>query len=203
MNYEIFQWINGWSGHFSYLDRGMIFITNSVPYAAIVIMLFLWFVGNRDKRAEKQYIAIYAVFSCLLGLSVNAILHLVYYHPRPFVVHHVHQLIPHSADSSFVSDHAVLVFSMAWTMLLRNDSWKYPVLIWAVIVGISRVFVGVHYPVDVIGGALISYGGSIVIIQSSKKLEPVVQVVFIVYHGLTKHIPFLDKYSHKDLSQER
>ncbi|SNS91343.1 Undecaprenyl-diphosphatase [Bacillus sp. OK838] len=203
MNYEIFQWFNGWSGHFSYLDRGMIFITNSVPYVVIALMLFLWFIANKEKRAEKQYTAIYAVLSCLLGLLINAILHLVYYHPRPFVAHHVHQLIPHPADSSFVSDHSVLVFSIACTMVLRNDSWKYPTLVWAIIVGISRIFVGVHYPADVIGGALISYGVSIFVIQSSKKLEPLVQVVFYMYDRLTKHIPFLAKYNHKDLSQDR
>ncbi|WP_129730458.1 undecaprenyl-diphosphatase [Ectobacillus funiculus] len=202
MNYEIFQWINGWSSYSPYLDKGMIFITNSVPYVAIALMLFLWFIGNQEKRVEKQYTAVYTVFSCLLGLSINAVLHLFYYHPRPFVAHHVHQLVPHPADSSFVSDHAVLVFSIAWIMLLRNDSWKYPGFIWAIIVGISRVFVGVHYPADVIGGALISYGVSLLVIQSSKKLEPLVQVIFNVYSGLTKHIPLLAKYSYKDPSQE-
>ncbi|WP_242220897.1 undecaprenyl-diphosphatase [Bacillus cereus group sp. BfR-BA-01380] len=203
MNYEIFQWINDLAGRSSFLDRGMIFITNSVPYVVIAFMLFLWFTANKEKRAEKQYTAMYIVFSCLLGLSINAILHLVYYHPRPFVAHHVHQLIPHPADSSFVSDHSVLVFSITCTLLLRNDSWKYPVLVWAIIVGISRVFVGVHYPADVIGGALISYGASLLVMKFSKKLEPLVQVVFYMYKKLTKHIPFLAKYSYKDLSLER
>ncbi|MGG0277669.1 undecaprenyl-diphosphatase [Bacillus rhizoplanae] len=200
MNYEIFQWINDLAGRSSFLDRGMIFITNSVPYVVIAFMLFLWFTANKEKRAEKQYTAIYIVFSCLLGLSINAILHLVYYHPRPFVAHHVHQLILHPADSSFVSDHSVLVFSIACTLLLRNDSWKYPVLVWAIIVGISRIFVGVHYPADVIGGALVSYGTSILVMQFSKKLEPLVQLVFYMYKRLTEHIPFLAKYSYKGLS---
>lgn len=200
MNYEIFQWINDLAGRSPYLDRSMIFITNSVPYIVIAFILFLWFTTNKEKRAEKQYTAIYIVFSCLLGLSINAILHLFYYHPRPFVAHHVHQLIPHPADSSFVSDHSVLVFSIACTLLLRNDSWKYPVLVWAIIVGISRIFVGVHYPADVIGGALVSYGASILVMQFSQKLEPLVQVVFYTYKRLTEHIPFLAKYSYKGQS---
>jgi len=196
MNYEVFQWINDIAGRYPFLDKGMIFITNSVPYVVIVFMLFLWFTGNKDKRAEKQYTAIYIVFTCLLGLVLNAILHSVYYHSRPFVTHHVHQLVPHNTDSSFVSDHAVLVFSVACTLLLRKDSWKYPVLVWAIIVGISRIFVGVHYPADVIGGALLSLGASMIVMQLSKKLEPIVQVVFNIYKKLTKHIPVLAKYSH-------
>ncbi|MGE7917134.1 undecaprenyl-diphosphatase [Lysinibacillus xylanilyticus] len=196
MNYEVFQWINDLAGRFPFLDKGMIFITNSVPYVVIVFMLFLWFTGNKEKREEKQYTAMYIVFTCLLGLALNAILHFVYYHPRPFVTHHVHQLVPHAVDSSFVSDHAVLVFSVACTLLLRKDSWKYPVLVWAIIVGISRIFVGVHYPADVIGGALLSLGASIVVMQFSKKLEPIVQVLFNIYKKLTKHIPVLAKFSH-------
>lgn len=55
MNYEIFQWINGLAGHFPYLDKGMIFITNSVPYVAIILTLSLWFIGNKEIRAKKQY----------------------------------------------------------------------------------------------------------------------------------------------------
>ncbi|KOS60192.1 undecaprenyl-diphosphatase [Lysinibacillus agricola] len=196
MNYGLFHWINDIAGRYPFLDKGMIFITNSVPYVVIVFMLFLWFTGNKEKRVEKQYTAIYIVFTCLLGLALNAILHSVYYHRRPFVTYHVHQLVPHATDSSFVSDHAVLVFSVACTLLLRKDSWKYPVLVWAIIVGISRIFVGVHYPADVIGGALLSLGASMIVVQFSKKLEPVVQIIFSMYKRLTKHIPILGKYSH-------
>ncbi|MCL1699415.1 undecaprenyl-diphosphatase [Lysinibacillus sp. Bpr_S20] len=201
MNYGIFQWINDLAGRFPLLDKGMIFITDSVPYVVIVFMLFLWFTANKEKRTEKQYTAFYIVFTVILGLGLNALIHLFYYHARPFITYDVHQLVPHADDSSFVSDHSVLVFALAWTLLLRKDSWKYPVLIWAILVGISRIFVGVHYPADVIGGALLSLGAGFVIIKFSNILEPVVQVLFSIYNKLTKRIPFLAKFGPKDLSQ--
>jgi undecaprenyl-diphosphatase len=203
MNYEVFQWINGLAGHSAFLDKTMIVITDSVPYIAIVFMLSLWFSrANRETAIAKQYTVFYTVLSVLLALVLNAIIHLVYYHPRPFVTHHVHKLVPHAADSSFVSDHAVLVFSIAFTIFLRGDAWKNVALIWAVIVGVSRIYVGVHYPADVIGGAMLSFGTSALVVRYANKIEPAAQLMFRMYNKLTKRVPILSKYNnttHSDM----
>jgi undecaprenyl-diphosphatase len=108
----------------------MIGITDSVPYVAILFMLFLWFSrAKRETALAKQYTVIYTVLSTLFVLFLNAAIHLIYYHLCPFATHHVHQLVPHVADSSVVSDHSVLVFAIAFTLLLRNDWWKNIALI--------------------------------------------------------------------------
>lgn len=107
-----------------------------------------------------------------MGLAINAIIHSVYYHPRPFFTYHVHQLVPHGPDSSFVSDHSVLVFAIAFTLLLRSDSLKRIVLSWAILIGITRIYIGVHYPLDVVGGAALSFMTSFIVIANAKKVEP-------------------------------
>ena len=188
MNYEGFQMINSWAGYSSFLDDIMLVVTNSVPYIAIAILLFLWFSGKKKQILERRRTAIYAALSSAMALLVNSILHLVYYHPRPFVVHHVHLLVHHAADSSFVSDHAVLVFAIAWTILMRNERIKYPVFIWATIVAISRIYIGVHYPVDVIGSALLAFGTSLLVIHYLKKWEPVMQFMFRLYDLVAKRL---------------
>ncbi|QFF97863.1 undecaprenyl-diphosphatase [Psychrobacillus glaciei] len=194
MNFTIFQQINGWAGHSRLLDTIMITLSDSLPYIAVAIILYLWFVGNKQQGIEKRYTAIYAVFSSAIALCINAIIHFVYYHPRPFVTHHVHQLVPHTVDSSFVSDHAVLVFAIAWTFIMRNDRFKYPILIWAIVVGLSRIYVGVHYPADVIGSALLSFATSGIVTLFSMKLEPLVQLVFRLYNQLIKLKQLLPKH---------
>lgn len=188
MNYEGFQWINNWAGQSSLLDGTMLAITNSVPYVAVALLLFLWFSGNNKNNLEKRYTAIYAAFSTIIALLINSIIHLVYYHPRPFMAHHVHLLVNHAADSSFVSDHAVLVFAIAWTILLRNERIKYPVFIWAILVAVSRIYIGVHYPVDVMGSALIAFGTSVFFIHYSKKWEPMMQIIFRLYSLVTNRL---------------
>lgn len=198
MNNEIFQKINNLAGHSALLDKTMVFLTDSIAYIAIFILLALWFRNGKEKRVAvfKQYTAIYAVLSTLMGLAINAIIHSVYYHPRPFVTYHVHQLVPHGPDSSFVSDHSVLVFAIAFTLLLRSDSLKRIVLSWAILIGITRIYIGVHYPLDVVGGAALSFMTSFIVIANAKKVEPLAQFIFRMFGKMVTAFPFLSKYYH-------
>ncbi|WP_212936920.1 undecaprenyl-diphosphatase [Bacillus hominis] len=197
MNYTVFQWINNFAGSSKLLDALMIAITNSVPYVAILFMLILWFNnGKKENAIRKQYTVLYTTLSVSIALLVNVIIHAVYYHPRPFITHHVNQLVPHAADSSFVSDHSVLVFSIAFVFILRGEKLKYIALIWAILVGVSRMYVGVHYPLDILGAAFLTFITSGLVIQSTRILEPLASFIFKMYALVAKRVPFLAKYNH-------
>ncbi|WP_035431179.1 undecaprenyl-diphosphatase [Bacillus sp. UNC322MFChir4.1] len=197
MNYTIFHWINNFAGSSALLDKVMIFITNSAPYVTMILMFSLWFSNSQKEEAiRKQYTVLYTALSVCIALLLNVLIHALYNHPRPFVTYHVHKLVPHAADSSFVSDHAVLVFSIAFTMILRGEAWKNIALLWAILVGISRIYVGVHYPADIIGGAVLSFVTSALVVKYTNKVEPLARIVFQIYAKITKRIPLLSKYNH-------
>ncbi|MGG0290722.1 undecaprenyl-diphosphatase [Bacillus pacificus] len=197
MNYTVFQWFNNFAGSSKLLDSLMIAITNSAAYVAILFMLILWFNNGKKVNAiKKQYTVLYTTLSVIIALLVNVVIHAVYYHPRPFVSHDVHQLVPHAADSSFVSDHSVLVFSIAFVFLFRGEKLKYVALIWAVLVGVSRMYVGVHYPLDILGAAFLTFITSGLVVQSTRTFEPIAKFVFKMYALVAKRIPFLAKYNH-------
>ncbi|MED0888935.1 undecaprenyl-diphosphatase [Bacillus mycoides] len=197
MNYTVFQWINNFAGSSKLLDTLMIAITNSAAYVAILFMLILWFNnGKKENAIRKQYTMLYTTLSVSIALLVNVLIHAVYYHPRPFITHHVNQLVPHAADSSFVSDHSVLVFSIAFVFILRGEKLKYIALIWAILVGVSRMYVGVHYPLDILGAAFLTFITSGLVMQSARIFEPLVRFIFKMYALVAKRIPFLAKYNH-------
>jgi undecaprenyl-diphosphatase len=197
MNYTVFQWFNNFAGSSKLLDTLMIAITNSAVYVAILFMFILWFNNGKKVNAiKKQYTVLYTTLSVIIALLVNVVIHAVYYHSRPFVSHDVHQLVPHAADSSFVSDHSVLVFSIAFVFLLRGEKLKYVALIWAVLVGVSRMYVGVHYPLDILGAAFLTFITSGLVMQSTRMCEPIARFVFKMYALVAKRIPFLAKYNH-------
>ncbi|EAO51825.1 Bacitracin transport permease protein BCRC [Bacillus thuringiensis serovar israelensis ATCC 35646] len=196
MNYTVFQWFNNFADSSKLLDTLMVAITNSAAYVAILFMLILWFNnGKKDKAIRKQYTVLYTTLSVIFALLVN-VLNAVYYHPRPFVSHDVHQLVPHAADSSFVSDHSVLVFSIVFVFILRGEKLKYIALLWAVLVGISRMYVGVHYPLDILGAAFLTLIMSALVMQSARMFEPIAKLVFKMYALVARRIPFLAKYNH-------
>lgn len=65
-------------------------------------------------------------------------------------------------DYSFPSGHATIAFAMACVLSTYEPKWKYWFYALAICISLSRIVVGVHYPLDVIGGAVLGWGiGSI------------------------------------------
>jgi undecaprenyl-diphosphatase len=188
MNYNIFNGINQMAGHYAWLDAIMVFLANDGIYAFFAVLVLLWLTG-REKHQKTVF------FSCLAAsaalLIASQIISPIVNHPRPFIDHIVHQLINHSKDPSFPSDHATLAFSIAITVWFRNRLWGAYLLILSVLIGISRVYVGVHYPADIVGGAILAWACSLIVIKYRKQLDPIPLLFIRVYQKLTASIPFI------------
>jgi undecaprenyl-diphosphatase len=76
--------------------------------------------------------------------------------PRPFERYaEPKTLVPHSHDASFPSGHASTSFAAATMLSLAFPPLAPPLLVLAAAVSFSRVYVGVHYPLDILGGAVL------------------------------------------------
>ncbi|HRH25708.1 MAG TPA: phosphatase PAP2 family protein [Parcubacteria group bacterium] len=117
-----------------------------------VIIAAIYFFKSLDKRKLFKFGVIILPVSYIFGLVARTL----YYNPRPFVTENFTPLIDHVADNGFPSDHTLFVASLAvWTTLFNK---KLGLVLWciALVVAISRVYVGVHHPVDVLGSIVIS-----------------------------------------------
>jgi len=128
---------------------------SEVIFLAALVLAFVFVGGRRGIATRRAVVA--AGFSAALGLAVAAILARVVDRPRPFVghPHAVHLFAAHAADPGFPSDHATAAFAIAVALLLRSRRWGAIALAAATVLAITRVAMGIHYPTDVLAGAVI------------------------------------------------
>lgn len=159
MDWQIFQAINGLAGRWPLLDRLGILAANYLPLVFFALLAMVWFTGARPlERERRQRMVVVTGIALVLAYLVGKLIDRFYFRPRPFTVHPVHQLLPHAPDSSFPSDHTILAFAVTTALLLVSRRLGLLALALGVLVAVARVFVGVHYPTDVLGGALLGSG---------------------------------------------
>ena len=155
MNYWLFSLINDMANQSIVLDALMIVISKVVPYIYIFILAGLYMQGFRTRnfklRGESFATGVLFVI-CLLG---SFILGSMFYENRPFVDHNVVLIVNHAADASFPSDHAVGTMALACGILYYRWNLGTWMVYGSILVGISRVFVGNHYPGDILGAFIL------------------------------------------------
>lgn len=108
-----------------------------------------------DTKEKKEFL-IFFFISLPITFLLSLVAREMYSNPRPFEVGNFEPLIPHKGGNGFPSDHTLLTSSIAFGVLVFNRRLGFLLLAVAIIVGLSRVYVGVHHPIDIVGSALIA-----------------------------------------------
>lgn len=151
MDFKVFRFINQLSGRVLPIDLLMIFISNKIRYLFLFVLILMWI-----RKGHYRLLALTSVFSAGLSLIIYFLIKLFYFRPRPFIKHRVGILIPSKVDSSFPSKHTMLVFAVSTVIYLRERVLGLIMLLLSGLTGLSRVWLGHHYPFDIIGSAIIA-----------------------------------------------
>lgn len=152
MDETITRSINSLAGTNSLLDTVMIAATRfGVPLLVLLVVAQWW---SRNDRPRVRHACVAAGLSFLIGLGLNQIILLFIHRPRPYDAGVSHLIISRSTDWSFPSDHATATIAIAAAFLLYGMRGRaLGFLMGAVLICVSRVYVGIHYVTDVLGGA--------------------------------------------------
>jgi undecaprenyl-diphosphatase len=161
-NYDIylFFWINLHLHNplFDLLFSIVTFGGTQIVWLVICLGLFI-FGGEKGKK-----VALICVLALLLGYVLSELIKYVVARPRPFMVLNNVELVSYASGYSFPSGHATTVFA-ACTVLSLKYGYIYLFMAFAVLVAFSRVYLGVHYPSDIIFGALLGVGCALLLLR--------------------------------------
>ncbi|MBK3588224.1 phosphatase PAP2 family protein [Streptomyces microflavus] len=142
----------------TWFDRVMEFVGEyGTMFGLVLVGLWCWWSMRKRGSTEDSVTAVaglvWAPLAAALAVVINIPIRGFVERPRPFNDHEGLEVLIHGkTDYSFVSDHATLAMALAVGIFVANRKFGFVALGLALFAGVSRVYMGVHYPTDVIGG---------------------------------------------------
>jgi len=136
------------------------------------LLLLSWWQARRGGDLRRVAASLWAPVGALIALGVNQLLVAAFAEPRPYtVLPGVLVLVHRSSDFSFPSDHAVMAGAVAAGVLLVHRRLGAVVVALALLMAFTRVYVGAHFPLDVVAGLVV---GAAVALASYILVRPLV-----------------------------
>ncbi|MEU5245903.1 phosphatase PAP2 family protein [Streptomyces asoensis] len=168
-----------------WLDRIVEFVGEyGLLLAMVLLVVWCWWgvrrrPGGADEAASSVAALVWAPLAAGIAVLVNVPIRGFVERPRPFLDHQgLEVLVSGKTDYSFVSDHATLTMAMAVGLFVANRAFGLVGLGIALLEGFCRIYMGVHYPTDVVGG--FALGTAVALLLSpiaSMLLTPVLKAV--------------------------
>lgn len=185
----LFRLLNGLSGRNVTADAFFIFGAKWLIFVMIALVVAYVLVAWKTSEFEERFEHAWHVFiGASLAFAAERLIGFLWFRARPFVTHpDVVKLIEKSAEEkSFPSSHATASFALAFGLLLHNRKWGAALCVLAAWVSLSRVFVGVHYPTDLLAGIVVAAVAALVTRPVAKAIEPYLEFL-PVFRKYKKH----------------
>lgn len=128
------------------------------------LLLLSWLSARRSGDLARVGAALWAPVAMLVAIGLNQLLGRAVAEPRPYdVLPHVLVLVHRTTDFSFPSDHAVMAGAVAAGVMVAGRRLGWVAVGLAVLMAFARVYVGAHFPLDVVAGLVV---GAVVVLAS-------------------------------------
>ena len=163
LDYNLFNSIHSFAGQSKVLDLVGIFCAKYLIFVIGGVVLGWWLRLHKTKptlawplEGRRKWLIFGNIsLSLLLTMLLNYILGFLKFRERPFVSLHTGRLVNPFSEKSFPSDHAAVAFAIAASVFLYDKKLGIVLLFLALLVGLGRIYAGVHYPLDIVGGIIV------------------------------------------------
>lgn len=161
LNAQLFAWINAGANP----PATLLALGRLAAQDLIVLVPLLLAAGWLWRSHAPRTALVRAALAALTGLAINQVIGLLWFEPRPFAIAVGHQFLAHAADNSFPSDHLTVIWSAAFA-LWASRGWRRAgagLALLGLPVAWARVYLGVHWPMDMVGAALVSLASALLL----------------------------------------
>lgn len=176
LDIKLLYFFNNFVGKSQFFDWAIVFLAEYLQYILVVVFLALLYFSVYQKR-EKFYIFGVTTLSIIISrFGITEIIRFLTQRPRPFLTHSVNKLLSNGwfysdTEWSFPSGHSAFFFAMAMAIYLYNKKWGTWFFIAAFLMNISRIIAGVHYPSDILGGAVVGIATGYLVVRFAAKMK--------------------------------
>lgn len=155
-DYRIFKIFNGLAGKSVAWDTMFVIAAEYVMFLMLAGLAL--FVLLKEKERIRWIAALQALAAAFIGRAIFIpVIRIFFFRSRPFLSGVVTQLVSHNPlEASFPSGHATVMFALAFSLFFTNIRWALAYFIFATLSSLARIVVGVHFPLDILGGMLVA-----------------------------------------------
>ena len=168
---QVLLWLKDIFAH-PVLDKIMVFVSRmgDKGFCWIAVGLLFLLLGWKERRWFRRGML---VLSALLAdvLLCNVLLKPLVNRTRPYEVLGYDLIVPQMHDPSFPSGHTAASFAAATALYAIDPGWGRAAYVFAVLMGFSRLYLGVHFPLDVLAGAVVGTLGAKLALYLLKKKD--------------------------------
>jgi undecaprenyl-diphosphatase len=171
VDFRVYHAVDAFVARHEWLADGFGGIEATAPLAIALATVALWWLARPGPDRKWKLASASALAAGALGLLLNQVISHVWDRPRPYEAHAgAHTWVARSHDPSFPSDHASAAFGIAFAVLMFDRVAGALFVAAAALIGFGRVLVGVHYPGDVLAGALVGLASAVVVVRVTQPL---------------------------------
>ena len=165
-----------------WFDPVMVFFTERDSWIPFYGLLVGWLLYRFGWQRGGITVLVLAIAVAASDQTASALLKPLTHRLRPChepaLASYIHLALPCGGQFGFASSHAANSFALAtglWLLLGKQCGWLRWLFLWAALLAYSRIYVGAHYPLDVLAGAGIGAFWASVVVRTSQRFLPIIR----------------------------
>lgn len=191
LDWTVFHWVNGQAGQHGWLDELGKAASSQLELVVVATLIGGWLLmAGLHLRRERTLprglltVALTAGIALAAGLVANQIIGNVWFRERPYAGHSsAHLIVGPSSDPSFASDHATAGFALSLGAIRGLPRVAALLFVETVLMSVGRVYVGLHYPGDILGGLGLAAGAALAASAVTGLARPAIDQAVALVNG--------------------